>query len=324
MVSTVFSRKTTLAFLLILAPVLFGAASGGASKVKGLRVFPDQRRIEIDGKVAKQDVFPQLKGVLEYVAACQGGKVYESLFILQPKPEEILAATQQLGLTRGKAAWDDEAGKHHMPQGQPVTLWVRWKANGKENLRRVEDFVCDATGKETMPHCNWTYIGSEIVQDPATGKRVPQVAIVKNIVSLHHEDPGVLIQNPLPSATDQSKHHANKALLPKEGTSITLIIEIPKREIPTNTVRIHAFISGRVQGVGFRNFTQRWAKQYKLTGWVKNLPDGRVELVAEGDSKAIEQFEKKIHRGPRPARVTKVEIKREKPTGLSDRFEVIY
>jgi len=277
----------------------------------------------MDGKVAKQDVYPQLKGVLEYVGACEGGKVYESLFVLQPKPEEILDATKQLGLTRGKPAFDDGAGKHQMPEGQGVTLWIRWKDGGKEQLRRVEDFIRDEKTTETMPQCNWTYIGSEEVEDPGSGRKVPQVAVVKNIISLHHQDPGVLIQNPLPTATDQSKHHANKALLPKEGTSITMIIEIPKREIAAGVVSFHAFISGRVQGVGFREFTQRSAKQLKLSGWVKNLPDGRVEILAEGDETALAEFEKAIRTGPRPAKVTNVEITRGKATGLFDHFDVI-
>jgi acylphosphatase len=141
---------------------------------------------------------------------------------------------------------------------------------------------------------------------------------------MHHQDPGVLIQNPLESASDQSQHHCNKKLLPKEGTSITLIIEIPKRDVAEGAQRIHAFISGRVQGVGFRNFTQRAAKGLKVTGWVKNLDDGRVELVAEGDEKALAELEKQVRKGPRPARVKDVEIKREKATGLFEDFKIVY
>ena len=299
-------------------------SAGRCAEVKGLRVFADQRKVEIDGKVAKQDVYAkELKGVLEYVATCEGGKIYESLFILEPKAEDIYAACQQLGLTRGKPALDAGAGKHTMPEGQGVTLWVRWKDAGKEQLRRVEDFIRDEKTTETMPHCNWTYIGSEEVSDPGTGQKVSQVSIVKNVISMHHQDPGVLIQNPLPSATDQSKHHANKALLPKEGTSLTLIIEIPKRQMAAGLSAMHAFVSGTVQGVNFRAFVQFNAKRLKLSGWVKNLPDGRVELVAEGDEKSLGELEKAIRTGPRAAKVTNVEVKKEQPTGLFDRFDVI-
>jgi len=298
---------------------------GRGADVPGLRILADQGKIEIDGRVARQDVYAeQLKGVLEYVATCDGGKIYESLFILQPKAEEILAACQQLGLKRGKPALDEGAGKHTMPEGQGVILWVRLKQGDKESVRRAEDYIRDEKTTATMPHCEWAYIGSEDVEDPASGKKVPQVAVVKNIVSLHHQDPGVLIQNPLPTATDQSKHHANKTILPKAGTSLTLIVEIPKRgPVVAGAVSLHAFVSGRVQGVGFREFTQRSAKQLKLSGWVKNLPDGRVEILAEGDEKALAEFEKAIRTGPRPAKVEKVDVTRGKATGLYDRFDVI-
>jgi len=321
-------RKAKLAPALAALFILVAVSMGRSAEVPGLRLFPDQRKVEIDGKVAKQDVYgAELKGVLEYAATCEGGKVYESLFILQPKAEDILAACQQLGLKRGKAAVDQGPGKHTMPEGQGVMVWVRWKdAAGKEQLRRVEDFVRDEKTTETMPHCEWTYVGSEEVEDPGTGKKVPQVSIVKNIISLHHQDPGVLIQNPLPSATDQSKHHCNKALLPKEGTSLTLILEVPGKTSATakaGASAMHAWVSGRVQGVNFRNFVQLHAKQLNVSGWVKNLPDGRVELVAEGDEKALKELEKFIRTGPRAAKVTNVEIKPEKPTGLFDRFDIL-
>ena len=55
-------------------------------------------------------------------------------------------------------------------------------------------------------------------------------------------------------------------------------------------VRSHIIFSGTVQGVGFRFTSQRFALQLKLTGWVKNLPDGRVEMMAEGPRERIENL----------------------------------
>lgn len=55
-------------------------------------------------------------------------------------------------------------------------------------------------------------------------------------------------------------------------------------------VRSHIFFSGTVQGVGFRYTSQRFANALHLTGWVKNLPDGRVELVCEGSREQIENL----------------------------------
>lgn len=55
-------------------------------------------------------------------------------------------------------------------------------------------------------------------------------------------------------------------------------------------VRSHIIFSGRVQGVGFRYTAQRMANEQKLTGWVKNLPDGRVEMIVEGPRAKIEHL----------------------------------
>ncbi len=64
-----------------------------------------------------------------------------------------------------------------------------------------------------------------------------------------------------------------------------------------NTKRIHLFISGYVQGVGFRWYVQRLAKGINLCGFVKNLRDGRVEVVVGGDDNLIEQFSKELREG---------------------------
>lgn len=72
--------------------------------------------------------------------------------------------------------------------------------------------------------------------------------------------------------------------------------------------RIHAFISGRVQGVFFRDFTRRWAKTLGLTGWVRNVFDGRVEVVAEGSEEALQTLVEKLKEGPPAAVVEKVDV----------------
>jgi acylphosphatase len=58
--------------------------------------------------------------------------------------------------------------------------------------------------------------------------------------------------------------------------------------------RLHAYYSGEVQGVGFRYSAQRAAEPLDITGWVKNLRDGRVELVCEGEKDALDSFLRKI------------------------------
>lgn len=68
----------------------------------------------------------------------------------------------------------------------------------------------------------------------------------------------------------------------------------------------HFFVSGRVQGVFYRAFTQETARRLGLTGWVRNLPDGRVELVACGEPSRIAELESRLWQGPPHAKVEAV------------------
>ncbi|MCG3203008.1 MAG: Acylphosphatase [Gammaproteobacteria bacterium] len=69
---------------------------------------------------------------------------------------------------------------------------------------------------------------------------------------------------------------------------------------------IHCLVSGRVQGVCYRAFAQREARRLGVTGWVRNLPDGRVEVTAAGPPVALEEFRRWLHRGPPQAVVREV------------------
>jgi len=72
--------------------------------------------------------------------------------------------------------------------------------------------------------------------------------------------------------------------------------------------RVKILVSGRVQGVYFRMFTQNKAKQFGVKGHARNLPDGRVEIIAEADKNSIEKLIKWCHKGPVTARVDDVDI----------------
>lgn len=87
--------------------------------------------------------------------------------------------------------------------------------------------------------------------------------------------------------------------------------------------RVHLFISGRVQGVYFRAHTRDLAQRLGLRGFARNLPDGRVEVVAEGPEEKIEELVQFCHRGPPLAQVTKVEVLWESPTGEFPSFSAL-
>jgi acylphosphatase len=81
-------------------------------------------------------------------------------------------------------------------------------------------------------------------------------------------------------------------------------------------------VSGRVQGVGFRFFVNRCAAVEGLHGWVRNLPDGCVEIHAEGEREALERFERQVGHGPSAARVEGVEVTDVGATGLDTGFSM--
>ncbi len=88
--------------------------------------------------------------------------------------------------------------------------------------------------------------------------------------------------------------------------------------------RYHVWISGRVQGVFFRANTWKQARSLRLSGWVRNLPDGRVESVFEGEELAVRAMLNWSWTGSPPARVDHVEVVEETATGEFTDFAIVY
>jgi acylphosphatase len=88
--------------------------------------------------------------------------------------------------------------------------------------------------------------------------------------------------------------------------------------------RLYLTVTGVVQGVFFRAHTRNAAQNFGLVGWVRNLRDGRVEIVAEGATEKLQELIRWCHRGPRLARVDSVDITWDEATGEFDTFEIRY
>jgi acylphosphatase len=82
-------------------------------------------------------------------------------------------------------------------------------------------------------------------------------------------------------------------------------------------VRYRVLVSGRVQGVFFRDTCRRMALTHGVSGWVRNLPDGQVEAVFEGRPEDVDRLVEWAHHGPRRAVVAHVEVRAEPPEGLT-------
>lgn len=86
--------------------------------------------------------------------------------------------------------------------------------------------------------------------------------------------------------------------------------------------RAHLWITGFVQGVSFRYYTHQQAVQLGLVGWVRNLMDGRVEVIIEGEEASVRQMIEWCHAGPSTGHVKNVEVKWETPDGSFNNFNV--
>jgi len=91
---------------------------------------------------------------------------------------------------------------------------------------------------------------------------------------------------------------------------------------PNDPARVHVWVTGRVQGVGFRAYVAYRAQGIGLTGWVRNVGDDAVESIAEGTQGQIEQFIQVMKMGPRNARVDECRVDAETPAGEFQSFEI--
>lgn len=92
-----------------------------------------------------------------------------------------------------------------------------------------------------------------------------------------------------------------------EFTDKLPVVRVVRMSAPSKTTARRYRVSGRVQGVGYRYFVYHWAGQLRLKGYVKNLPDGDVEVYAMGNPAQLEGLKEKLLEGPLMARVTHLE-----------------
>lgn len=85
---------------------------------------------------------------------------------------------------------------------------------------------------------------------------------------------------------------------------------------------MHCFVSGRVQGVSFRHYARQEALRLGVEGWIRNLADGRVEVMVYGEAKPVEKLCGWLHNGPILARVTEVQCEKTEPSSDLEGFSI--
>ena len=257
------------------------------------------RRVTVAGKVAKQGIYKQLEGAIEYVLVTTGGKEYETLFTTAVEPAALAAAFTQIGLRAGGPATEVD-GELVGPRGDVLQMSVRWFDGRTNRQARVEELTLDTTTGGPMPATLWVATGTSTINDPKTGRPVLEATVTRNLISFHQLDRAVLAQNPTPGASDNGRYKPALERLPPEGTTVILVFE------PVMLARFHVRVTGTVQGVGYREFTRRAARGLGVRGWVRNLPNGMVEVLAEGMAESLAVFRQQLVTGPRGAKVEAV------------------
>lgn len=296
-----------------------GAAAGGAAETPKPQVDPEAGTVTLAAQVAEQGKYDVLKGAIEYLLVSRDGKSYESVLVTDCTPKDLADALSAAKMKSGKPA-DEENG----PGGDLLRIWVEYERDGKAVREPVERFVLFTGTGKPMADGPWTFAGSRSTLDPKTNQQVLEASVTGSLVGLHYLDASSVIQNPRPEARQENVYRTNLPELPKAGTAVKLVLEKVKPKVPQGARHVHVFVSGRVQGVGFRAFVQREALGLELTGWVKNLQDGRVEAVVEGPNEKVAQLLEQIKRGPRAAQVAKLDAQDEPYEGTHQTFEIRY
>lgn len=179
--------------------------------------------VSFGAKAAQTDKYEQLKGAIEYVVVLPKGKEYESCFVAPVDPIKLHEALQKIGAKPGKPAQDEKTPA----TGSRLRIRVEWKDGEKERREPIEKFVLDEETKKPMENVEWIYSGSKEGFVPDLGDTGLLVLSMKNLIGLYQGDGTTLVTHPAGLMTGH-RFKANKALLPKEGTQVRIVIEAAK------------------------------------------------------------------------------------------------
>ena len=289
-----------------------------------LQIVEKEKKLVLKGKISEAlgEYDSHLKGAVEYLVCGRNGKEYESIIVVDATAKEIYDALGKLDVQVGEPpGYDEEKDEPTSPKGTAVLIYAEWKSGGETKKIRAEELVFNVKTQKPMQNVAWIYSGSRVVPDLDSEDEdamMPQAFMSNDLVALRLFDASALFQNPLPESSEENIYKKNDALLPKLGTPVTLTIEVNRK------MQLFVIITGKVQGVGFRNFTQLNARQLGINGYAKNLPNGTVEVVAEGDKAQLDVLVALLKKGPRYARVDSLEIDERSFTGEYKSFGIRY
>ena len=289
-----------------------------------LEVKEEEKKLVLKGKISEAlgEYDAHLKGAVEYLVCGHNGKEYESIVVVDATAQDIYEALEKLGVAVGTPpGYDEEKDEPTPPKGTEFLMYLEWKDSDTTKKVRAEELIFNVKTQKPMQQVAWVYSGSRVVADLDSDDEdamIPQAFMSNDIVALKRFDASALFQNPLPESEEENIYKKNDALMPKLGTPVMLTIEVNRK------MQLFVLISGKVQGVGFRNFTRMNAKQLGINGYAKNLPNGKVEVVAEADKSQLDALIALLKQGPRFARVDSLEVDERPFTGEYKTFGIRY
>ena len=289
---------------------------------EALQILENEQKLVLTGEISKAlgTYDEHLQGAVEYLLCGQAGKEYESIIVVNSSAKEIHDAMLKLGVKRGTPPmYDEEKDEMIGATGTGVLVFVEWESNGETKRVRAEDLLHNMQTQKPMQHVAWIFSGSREVPDLDSEDEdamIPQAFIGNDIAALNYVDGSALFQSPIPS--EESPYKKNTETLPPLGTAVKVTIEVNQK------MQRYILISGKVQGVGFRYFTRQNAMRLGVHGYAKNLPNGKVEVVAEGDKGTLDAFVKILWKGPPASRVEDVKVEARPHSGEYTSFGVKY
>ncbi len=287
---------------------------------EAIQILENEQKIVLTGEISKAlgTYDEHLQGAVEYLLCGRRGKEYESIIVVNSSAEEIYDAMLKLGLKRGvPPMYNEEKDEMMGATGTSVLVFVEWSVNSETKRVRAEDLLYNTRTKKPMQHVAWIFSGSREIPDLDSEDQdatIPQAFVGNDIIALNYIDGSALFQSPIPS--EESPYKKNPEVLPPLGTSVKVTIEVNQK------MQRYILISGKVQGVGFRHFTRQNALKLGVHGYAKNLPNGKVEVVAEGDKATLDALVSILWKGPPASKVEDVKVEARPHSGEYNSFAV--
>jgi hypothetical protein len=225
-------RKYILFGLLVL---LIGWSARAAESTPGIAVDKDKRTIAIDAKIAPRKIDdPRYKEIYPIeVIACwafpKGQKAHETIVTIDIKPSAVHKALESLGLKPGKPVMGESK---EPPQGPEVKVFLEVpRGDGQPKRLPIEKLLIDPKTNRPMPKVQWRFTGSAMKQpDPDKAEKVYGADLTGTLISIFPVTNETVFQTNLTMKEEKYvKLETNKKLLPKEGTPVKLILEVPSK-----------------------------------------------------------------------------------------------